>query len=145
MRANHDDQVTRSRLDELYQHCADLGIDVAWRDLGQRRGEYRDAERLIVLNPALTEAQVVASLAHELGHCRFRDTCSTPRNERRAWQYAAALLLTPHEYRRAELLVGPHAGAMAVELGVTVRLIEAWRDWWQTRGRHLHSTLDGVR
>ncbi|HET9997320.1 MAG TPA: ImmA/IrrE family metallo-endopeptidase, partial [Nocardioides sp.] len=72
-------RVTPDRLDQLFQHCADLGIDVEWRDLGEwRRGEYRRDDRLIVLNPRLTGRQVVACLAHELGHARFGHGCSSP-------------------------------------------------------------------
>jgi hypothetical protein len=126
--------MTRDRLDELFQHCADLGIDVQWHDLGERRrGEYRRHERTIVLNPRLTRRQVVACLAHELGHERFGHGCSTPANERRAWEYAAALVLTPAEYAAAEARVGDHPSGLAIELAVTPQLIEAWRRWWRKR------------
>jgi hypothetical protein len=130
--------VTRDRLDLLFQHCADLGLDVDWSDLGDyRRGEYRHHERRIVLNVRLTRAQATACLAHELGHHRFGDTCSTPANERRAWEYGAAMLITPGEYRTAEDQVGPHLAALALELGVTPKLVDAWRRWWEKRGRWL--------
>jgi len=127
---------TRDRLDELFQHCADLGIEVDWADLGsKRRGQYVWREDRIVLSIRLTRAQATAVLAHELGHQRFGDTCSTPPSERRAWEYGAALLITPHEYAEAERLVGHHLAALAIELGVTPKLIEAWRRWWHLRGR----------
>ena len=59
----------RDRLDELLRHCAELGIDVRWQDLGEtRRGEYHRLDNSIVLSPRLTGRQVVACLAHELGH-----------------------------------------------------------------------------
>jgi hypothetical protein len=126
---------SRDRLDELFQHCADLGIDVRWRDLGEtRRGEYHRGDRAIVLNPRLTSRQLVACLAHELGHERFGHTCSTPANERRAWEYAAALLITPDEYAAAEERVGPDPAGLAIELAVTPPLVEAWRRWWRQRG-----------
>lgn len=124
------------RLDLLFQHCADLDVMVEWADLGGRHhGFYRHRDDTIVLDLRLTRAQATACLAHELGHQRFGDTCSTPANERRAWQYGAALVITPREYERAEASVGHHLGALASELGVTPRLIEAWREWWETRGR----------
>lgn len=130
--------MTRDRLDHLFQHCADLGIDVEWSDLGEyRRGEYRRRGDRIILNLRLTRRQATATLAHELGHQRFGDTCSTPRNERRAWEYGAALLVTPEEYAAAEARVGHHLAALAIELEVTPKLIEAWRRWWEKRGRHL--------
>lgn len=128
------------RLDWMFQHCADLTVDVEWDDLGsKRRGEYRWRGNTIVLNPRLTVAQATATLAHELGHHRFGDTCSSPSNERRAWEYGAALLISPAEYRAAESEVGHHLSALAIHLGVTPKLIEAWRRWWEKRG-HL---LDG--
>lgn len=132
----------RDRLDHLFQHCADLGIEVDWDDLGsKRRAEYVWVEDRIVLNPRLTRSQATASLAHELGHQRFGDTCSTPAKERRAWEYGAAFLITPGEYAAAEDLVGCHTSALAIELGVTPKLIEAWRRWWEKRGRHLDRRL----
>lgn len=109
---------------------------VEWADLGGRRhGHYRWRDDAIVLDLRLTAAQATACLAHELGHQRFGDTCSTPANERRAWQYGAALTITPREYEQAEERVGHHLGALAIELCVTPRLVEAWRDWWRIRGR----------
>lgn len=124
--------MTRDLVDELFQHCADLGIDVVWQDLGaKRRGEYRRHDNTIVLSPRLTGPQVVACLAHELGHERFGHRCSSPANERRAWDYAAALVITPAEYAAAEERVGHDASGLAIELAVTPQLIEAWRRWWQ--------------
>lgn len=134
--------MTRDRLDELYRHCADVGVDVEWADLGDyRRGEYRRRRDRIILNPRLTARQATATLAHEIGHRTFGDDCSTPANERRAWEFGAAFIITPAEYREAELLVGCHTSALAIELGVTPKLIEAWRRWWEKRGRLL---VDGL-
>jgi Zn-dependent peptidase ImmA (M78 family) len=132
--------VIRDRLDHLFWHCADLGLDVEWAHLQEgRRGVYFHDLQLILLSRRLTRAQAVSTLAHELGHHRFGDTCSNPANERRAWQYAAAMLISPQEYRAAEDLVGPSAPGLAVELEVTPQLIHAWRDWWHQRGRLLQS------
>lgn len=132
--------MTFDRLDHLFQHCADLGLIVEWSDLGQyRRGHYRRDGDEITLNWHLTRAQATSTLAHELGHQRFGDRCSTPAGERRAWEYGAALLITPQQYAVAEAAVGHHMSALAVELAVTPKLIEAWRRWWRKQGRHLES------
>lgn len=134
----------RDRLDLLFQHCADLGLDVDWLDFGEyRRGEYHLRGDRIVLNWRLSRSQATATLAHELGHRRFGHGCSTPANERRAWEYGAALIIAPEAYAAAEHLVGHHVSALAVELGVTPRLIEAWRRWWLTRGRLLKNDAHG--
>lgn len=130
--------MTRDRLDLLFQHCADLGINVEWADLGDfRRGQYDRRRHEITLSLLLTRRQAIATLAHELGHARFGDSCSTPANERRAWEYGAAMLITPAEYRRAEALVGHQTSALAIELEVTPHLIDAWQRWWEKRGRQL--------
>lgn len=91
-----------------------------------------------MLNLGLTHRQATACLAHELAHAVFGDDCSSPAVERRAWEYAAAFLVTPGEYALAEAIVGHHTSALAIELGVTPKLIEAWRRWWHKRGQHLH-------
>lgn len=132
--------MTRDRLDLLFQHCADLDINVDWDDLGSvRHGEYRLVDDRIVLNFRLTRRQTVACLGHELGHRAFGDACSTPANERRAWEYAAAFLIAPREYQQAEERVGHHLSALAAELEVTPKVIEAWRRWWGKRGQQLHA------
>lgn len=126
------------RLDHLLQHCADLGIDVEWADLGPyRRGEYRAYTDRIVLSWLLTRRQAIATLAHELGHRKFGDTCSLPAAERRAWEYGASMLISPEEYRAAEEQVGHLLTSLAIELEVTPKLIEAWRHWWETKGKML--------
>lgn len=126
--------MTLDRLHLLFQHAADLGLDVEWEDLGDvRRGEYHDDRRLIVLNRRLTRAQATDALAHELGHALWGDRCSTPAGERRADEVGAALVIDPSDYAAAEALVGEHAGALAAALEVTPRLIVAWRRWARRR------------
>lgn len=123
------------RLDGLFAHSADLGLEVEWADLGgSRRGAYYDDAGRIILHRGLTRAQATATLAHELGHHAFGDRCSTPPVEQRAWEYGAALVIGAQEYRRAERIVGHHPSALAAELGVTRRLIEAWQDWRRRQG-----------
>jgi hypothetical protein len=122
-----------ARLGLLFAHCGDLGIEVEWAHMGRRRGEYLDDRRVIRLNPGLTTSQLTATLAHEVGHAIFGDRCSTPANERRAWELGASLIITPAQYAAAEEMVGCHTGALATELEVTPVLIEAWRRWYRKR------------
>lgn len=124
------------RLDRLYAHASDLGLMVEHADLGSRFGEYHDGLDLIVLNRRLTRAQATSTLAHELAHALQHDRCSTPAVERRADETGAALAITTGEYASAERLVGEHPGALAVELGVTPRLVFAWRRWYARRPVH---------
>lgn len=111
------------RLDLAYRHCADLGLDVEFADLGARHGQCHYDTRLIVLNRRLTIAQRTAAIAHEVGHYLGA------RSESRADEVGASLIITPGEYASAESLVGHHAGAIARELDVTHRLVLAWRRW----------------
>lgn len=123
------------RMDLLHRHCADLGVDVEWADLGScRRGEYRHRERLIVLNRRLTVVQATCTLSHEVGHAVLEDTETTPAVERRASEFGAGLIITPWEYERAEQIRGCCPQAMADELEVTVHLVEAWRRHYRVRG-----------
>lgn len=124
------------RLDLLFAHCGDLGIEVEWEDLGDvRRGHYLDDGKRIILNHRMTRAQATAALAHEVGHAVFNDRCSTPAAERRASEYGASLVINVKAYQQAERMVGHHTGALAHELGVTPHLIEAWRRWYARRPR----------
>ena len=127
----------RDRDDALYQHAADLGLDVEWTfDLPDEcHGYYEDDERLVVLNYRCTQAQARFALAHEVAHAIYGDRCSGEWIERRADELAASLLLTSEQYAAAEAIVGPHAGALARELDVTRRCILAWRRWWLRGGR----------
>lgn len=119
------------KFDLLLQHAADLGIDVQYGNLGPRRhGEYRHSESLIILNQVCTAAQMLSALAHEVGHAVACDHGSTA-NHRRADEYGAALIITPAEYAEAETIVGEHPGALAEYLGVTRRLVLAWRRWYK--------------
>lgn len=121
-------------MDLLFHHCADLGVDVQWADMGERRrGEYRHCQRVIVLNRRLTGPQAVTALAHETGHARCGDTETTPAVERRASEIGASLVISAGEYARAEKVCGPHPAAIAAELGVTRHLVEAWQRWYRRR------------
>lgn len=118
------------RLDILNQHAADMNLIVLWRDLGPvRRGHYIHDLGLIEMNTRLTRCQAVATYAHEIGHAIFGDRGHHPATEKRADQTGASLIITPDEYAEAEMHVGHHPAALAAELGVTPRLILAWRDW----------------
>lgn len=131
--------MTRDRFDIFAQHCADVGVHISWRDLGPwRRGQCQCATDEIVLNPRMTLVQAACTGIHEFGHWSFNDERSTPRNERRAWEYGASLMVEAWEYARAESIVGPHPNALGAELGVTPKLIEAWQRWWRRQG-HLRA------
>lgn len=114
---------------ELWQHCADMGVMVEYVDLGPtRHGEYHHPDLIRISNRA-TGAQGLSALAHEVGHAVACEKGATA-NCSRADEYGAALVIEPEDYRAAELMVGEHAGALARYLGVTRRLVLAWRRWY---------------
>ncbi|WP_276923356.1 ImmA/IrrE family metallo-endopeptidase [Corynebacterium pyruviciproducens] len=94
---------------------------------------YIDAEFMILIRSGLDPWTRRSCLAHELAHAYFRDEVSEPRIERRADQWAAQLLISPAEYRAAELLVGAHVGALAYELEVTPAVVETWRACYRSQ------------
>lgn len=92
-------------------------------------GMYLHHRRLILLRKGLDPWKKRSIFAHELGHAFYRDeTHGDTRLEKRANEYAALLLISKDEYRAAELLHGPHPGAIAHELGVTPDVVNTWRD-----------------
>jgi Zn-dependent peptidase ImmA (M78 family) len=118
------------KFDLLLHHCADLGINVDYEDLGPTRfGEYRDDESRIVLNSRNRADQMLSTLGHEISHAIWRENGRTARCAR-ADEGSAALIISPEEYAAAEREVGDHAGALAEHLGVTRRIILAWRRWF---------------
>lgn len=122
--------ISSAKHDLLLQHCADLGIDVEYVDLGPKRhGEYHHERSLIQLNERCTAAQLLSGLAHEVGHALYCENGQTA-NCRRADEVGAALVIEVAEYAEAEYSAGEHPGAVAAYLGVTRRLVLGWRRWY---------------
>ena len=114
--------------DDLIALAADDGVSVQWRRLERHHGLYVHSRRLIVLAHGLTQRQEVSVLGHEIGHARAGDDgpCD-PGRERRAWECAARLLIDPGDYAAAESVYGTHPGHLAIRLGVTREVVEAWQ------------------
>jgi hypothetical protein len=118
------------RMDLLFHHAADMGLDVEYKDLGDRHGEFRPWSKRIVLHCAHRVDQMVSAFAHEVAHAIFHDECSTGWREERADRIGASLIITEDEYAAAEAEVGPHLGALASALEVTPRLVLGWQRWY---------------
>lgn len=109
-----------------------LGVTVEYTDLVSRDGEYRHDLKRIRLREGMTLRQERSALAHEVAHAVFGDVPSkfgpvNAKQERRADEWASLRLITPATYREAEQRWEGHVGAMAYDLGVTTRLVEAFR------------------
>lgn len=143
----HESEVTTTRPSPLVPHatneqrfaylldlCADNNVRIRYVDLGPvRHGQYLRRHRRVDLNVNLNLRQLVPGLGHEFGHFVFDDSCSTAPAERRAWEYAAQLIVRPEEYAAAERVVGHSVNAIALELDTTPILVEAWRRWWRSQ------------
>lgn len=112
---------------DLILHAEDMGARVIWAlDLPERGRCYPHLD-LIVIRHGMTERRTVSTLAHELAHHWYGDTATTDRIERRAWRWAARLLVPCDEYARAEQ--DHHSpGALAQHLGVTTEIIHALQE-----------------
>lgn len=110
-----------------------LGVAVEYAQLpSDRDGEYHHDQRLIRLQDGMAARLHRSVLAHECAHAVFADVRSrfgpvTAKQERRADEWAALRLVAVDTYRHAEAIHHGHVEAMAVELGVTVELVEAYQ------------------
>lgn len=105
---------------DLIMYAEAHGIAVLWADQMQERGRWVPSRRCIIVRDGMSQRRTRATLAHEIGHAVW-DV-----GEDRAWEHAAEMLVDCAEYEQAES-VCPSAGAMAVELGVTVEVVWACR------------------
>lgn len=110
-----------------------MGIAVEYTDLPpDRDGEYDHAKKRIRLQRGMATRLHRSVLAHECAHAVFADVPSrfgpvNAKQERRADEWAALRLIDVDAYKRAEAIHHGHTEALAVELGVTVDLIEAYQ------------------
>lgn len=113
--------------------AAQHGIDIV-RHQGGEKGRWYPTTRTISLRAGLPARAERCTLAHELGHAVLEHDAGAhlpqwlvEKQERAADRWAAETLISEAAYRSAEAALGPHPGAIAVELGVTVHLINVWR------------------
>lgn len=111
---------------DLILHAEDMGATVHWAlDLPERGRYYPNG--VIVIRHGMTERRTVSTLAHELAHHYYGDPLCTPAVNRRAWRWAARLLVPCDAYAEAEQ--HHHApGALAQHLGVTTEIVHALQE-----------------
>lgn len=118
----------------------DLAREIGVRVLPDLHGELHPEDlggwfprsRRILYRLGLDYTNTICTVAHELGHATLDHSACPPswlhaRQEAKADEFAAELLITPEAYEAAERLAGCHDGALAAELGVTTELIRVWR------------------
>ena len=117
--------------DDLHRLADTIGVRIASHDSGEK-GWYEHGTRTVSVRRDLAAANLRCTLAHELAHAVAGDEPTgiawlDARMERIADERAARWLITPAAYAAAETLVGPHPGALARELGVTIHVLTTWR------------------
>jgi hypothetical protein len=132
-------------MEDVLDHAHELGLRVAFRDLGRREGELHSSG-LIIVNSRRTHMTQRIAIAHEIGHHVHghhepRDHWSE-QDERQADIYAAGVLIRVEDYRYAEGFVGSHPGALARELGCLARHVAYWQQHHQRRGTFLRVARD---
>lgn len=71
---------------------------------------------------------IAHELAHAvLGHTPTADRSIRARQERRADEWAARLLISADTYAEAEKARGTHPASLAFELGVTIEIVTAYQ------------------
>lgn len=122
---------------DLHRIAYSMGLRLKRHD-GGLPAWYDHKSRTISTRRGMSATLYRSSLAHELGHAHYghmppQDPVEYRYQERLADEYAARLLITPQEYRRAETEVGHWPEAIADELEVTAHLVEVWQRLWQAR------------
>ena len=86
-------------------------------------GAWHEASRTIFLHDRLNQRQRRCTLCHELIHAsQYGIKC-----ERRCRRETALALISPVDYGMAETVYEGNAWMMAVELGVTIQVLEDYR------------------
>lgn len=105
-----------------------FGVRVTWQELPCGICGVYDWQRdRIVLHDGLTPVQARCTLCHELEHVRHGDRSCTGKGEARARRRTALRLVSPVDYAAAEQVYDANTWLMAVELGVTVQVLDDYR------------------
>ena len=100
--------VETGRLDARYNACFHAG------------------SHTIVVRGGLDPVTRACTIAQEIGHAAHGDSCSSPRAERLADEWAAQRLVDGDRIEEIAADCGGAPSAIAAELGVTPHLLEAW-------------------
>ncbi|MGJ0388932.1 ImmA/IrrE family metallo-endopeptidase [Microbacterium sp. CGR1] len=118
-------------MERLLRLLEDNGLHLIERS-GRTFGGYEPRTATIRVTPGLSARTTCSVLAHELahamlGHTPTADAVERERQERRADEWAARLLITPAAYAAAERARGPHPASLAFDLGVTIEIVIAYQ------------------
>ncbi|MBW3095380.1 ImmA/IrrE family metallo-endopeptidase [Bifidobacterium sp. 64T4] len=116
----------------MYMRAGEMGLAVESTDLPRDIcGLYDDRHGLILLADWLNQRQRRCTLCHELIHAKYHDSgCGSQygiKCERRCRRETALALISPVDYGMAEEVYEGNMWMMAVELGVTIQVLNDYR------------------
>lgn len=116
-------------------------LELRWREMHDRVGQYEHGLRRITLDPRMPRRQIRSVLCHELRHAEAGDehtacTRTNLRQEQAADQRAARMLVDVRDLARAMVIHDCHHSAVAVELHVSDRLLGVRLDHLHPSERH---------
>lgn len=119
----------------LHLLAESMGVQLK-RHTGGCPGWYDHLRRIISTRRGQSISQYKSVLAHELGHAAHGDTPTgnghfDQRQERRADEYAARLLINPTDFESAAIWHHGHLPAIADELEVTQHLLKTWQSLYE--------------
>ena len=119
-------------MDELLMNASMIGVRVEERRLPSGFcGVYYEPARLIILDESMPDFQRRCTLCHELIHAKHHDPGCGSRYglkcERRCRRETALALISPVDYGMAETVYEGNTWMMAVELGVTIHVLNDYR------------------
>ena len=117
---------------ELHRNAESMGLTiVSYRLPRDTCGLYDDRRKLILLADWLNQRQRRCTLCHELIHAKHHDSgCDTQyglKCERRCRRETALVLISPVNYGMVEQVYEGNTWMMAVELGVTIQVLNDYR------------------
>lgn len=122
---------------DLHRKADALGVTLQ-RHTGGPPGWYDHQHQVISTRRGQSCAQYRSVLAHELGHAAHGDLPTgngyfDQRQERRADEYAAQLLISPADFEASAIWHQDCLPAIADDLEVTQHLLKIWMDLFQSR------------
>ena len=116
----------RGCLYDPYEHAHALGLNVLIRPIKADEYLMERKYRTIVVRSDLRDAHRRTALAHGIAHWELMHPDDRPKYELQADRYAALYLIHPRELAEVSAWTDD-PGKIATELGVTRRLLEAYR------------------
>ncbi|MCG7241946.1 MULTISPECIES: ImmA/IrrE family metallo-endopeptidase [Corynebacterium] len=121
---------------ELHLLAESMGVQLQ-RHSGGRPGWYDHHRRIISTRRGQSISQYKSVLAHELGHAHYGDTPTgnghyDQRQEQRADEYAAHLLINPADFEASAIWHQDCLPAIADDLEVTHHLLKIWMELFQS-------------